>query len=731
MKNLLLLGPVCLALALTAQAQVPAPNHTVVHFQVRTGGTNFGTLDLELFDQEKPETVRNFLMYVYSGAYSNLVLHTLVPNVLLEAGHVRVEEPSSTNAFFTYPLWEDFGFITNEFAVGPRYSNDFGTIAMVRFPGQTNSASFEWFINLTNNASFNTNDGGTTVFGRVVNTVDARSGTNLLNYFNTFSSTQLALAFIFDYGEFLNFLPVSFKRAGLHQMRDLFTVQPSFLQGGEPRDPVAPTLQVTEPPAGVVESTDVTMMFAGTAADNGEVVRVLYDSATGRSQVANGRENWNANVWLALGTNRVSVRSVDRFGNKSPSVERTIFNPFAQLGLTIVGKGKVLGARNGQLLQLGAVNRLEARPAPGNYFLGWSGDVFASVPIIEFRTEDLVGDGFYTNITATFTKTFLGLSNGTYQGIFYSTNSGSARGAGWISINVGPSGRYAGTINPIGARYTIRGQFDRDGYSDATVPAGSQVRLQLALTTDRTTEAIGGLYEDGAILSPVFLYRVQKFTRARPTALAGTHSFLISPAADPNVGGGHGYGAGSVTIDASGKIKLSGALGDGIAIKQTAKLLKNDQWPFFAMTADGREAALGWLHFSDANVVTGEVKWWAPQFPGNINQNAVFSGARFSTAQRLVNWTNGVLTLSGGGLAEPITSDVTLNEDGSITVLSNTNNVQFGLADARGQVAGRFTHPVTGDLTPLQGAALQSSNIIGGFFGTAPSTGRFWLQRKP
>src|ERR1043166_8845348 len=166
LKNLLFgIALACVAaFAPSARAQnIINSNNTVVRFEVFTGGASFGSIDLELFDQEKPETVRHFLMYVYSGAYSNLVLHRLAPHFLVQAGHGRLDDPSSTEIFSNYPPTTAFGNITNEFGVGPRRTNDFGTIAMARLAGQANSASSDWFINLRNNSSLDTDDGGFTV----------------------------------------------------------------------------------------------------------------------------------------------------------------------------------------------------------------------------------------------------------------------------------------------------------------------------------------------------------------------------------------------------------------------------------------------------------------------------------------------------------------------------------------------------------------------------------------
>src|SRR5262249_32435586 len=73
-----------------------------------------------------------------------------------------------------------FGKLTNEFNVGRRLTNSFGTIAMAKVDGDPNSATSQWFFNLGNNGpNLDFANGGFTVFGRVVR------GTNLLNGFNT------------------------------------------------------------------------------------------------------------------------------------------------------------------------------------------------------------------------------------------------------------------------------------------------------------------------------------------------------------------------------------------------------------------------------------------------------------------------------------------------------------------------------------------------------------------
>src|SRR5438477_12891419 len=94
--------------------------------------TTFGDLDVELYDQDKPVTVQNFIHYVKSGAYTNMFLHRCIPGFVVQGGGFSVSNRVDTNAFFPngYRLVPNFGAITCEFNVGSRFANSFGRIAM-------------------------------------------------------------------------------------------------------------------------------------------------------------------------------------------------------------------------------------------------------------------------------------------------------------------------------------------------------------------------------------------------------------------------------------------------------------------------------------------------------------------------------------------------------------------------------------------------------------------------
>jgi cyclophilin family peptidyl-prolyl cis-trans isomerase len=145
---------------------------TLVQFR-----TTFGDIEVELYDQDKPVTVQNFLRYVQNGLYTNEFSHRLIPYFVLQGGGYTLTT-NTVSAIPTYPP------ITNEYGVGNQYSNVYGTIAMAKLGGDTNSATSQWFFNLTNNPFLDAHDTNDffVVFGHVIH------GTNVLNIFNNFQN---------------------------------------------------------------------------------------------------------------------------------------------------------------------------------------------------------------------------------------------------------------------------------------------------------------------------------------------------------------------------------------------------------------------------------------------------------------------------------------------------------------------------------------------------------------
>jgi len=120
-----------------------------------------GSFNIELFD-DTPLTKANFLAYVNSGRYTNTIIHRSAYNVngtpfVIQAGGYFSRLP-----FEHIPT---FAAVNNEF----RRSNLRGTLAMAKLGNDPNSATSEWFVNLADNsANLDNQNGGFTVFGRVL-----------------------------------------------------------------------------------------------------------------------------------------------------------------------------------------------------------------------------------------------------------------------------------------------------------------------------------------------------------------------------------------------------------------------------------------------------------------------------------------------------------------------------------------------------------------------------------
>jgi cyclophilin family peptidyl-prolyl cis-trans isomerase len=133
-----------------------------------TFNTNFGPLNVTLFDATAPQTVANFYDYINSGAYNNAIFTRLVSSFVLQAGGATLGSDASGSTLTAIPTLPP---VPNEFSA----SNTTGTIAMAQSGNNANSATDQFFFNLTNNnASGVTNLDASkfTVFGQVSGPAD-------------------------------------------------------------------------------------------------------------------------------------------------------------------------------------------------------------------------------------------------------------------------------------------------------------------------------------------------------------------------------------------------------------------------------------------------------------------------------------------------------------------------------------------------------------------------------
>ncbi len=125
--------------------------------------TSLGDILLELDGEKAPITVANFLSYTDKEYYDGTIFHRVMGTFMIQGGGFT---PGMAKK-------ETDPTIKNEWRNGLK--NRRGTIAMARLPGQPDSATSQFFINVVDNGNLDRpqSDGAAyAVFGRVVAGMD-------------------------------------------------------------------------------------------------------------------------------------------------------------------------------------------------------------------------------------------------------------------------------------------------------------------------------------------------------------------------------------------------------------------------------------------------------------------------------------------------------------------------------------------------------------------------------
>ncbi|MEK6981637.1 MAG: peptidylprolyl isomerase [Candidatus Micrarchaeota archaeon] len=120
--------------------------------------TTKGNIEIELFEGRSPITVQNFLAYVKEGHFNGTIFHRVISNFMIQGGGYTFDGKEKKVSRKPIMLESKNGV-----------KNDKYTIAMAR-TDQPNSATAQFFINVTSNSSLNysPSNPGYAAFGEVV-----------------------------------------------------------------------------------------------------------------------------------------------------------------------------------------------------------------------------------------------------------------------------------------------------------------------------------------------------------------------------------------------------------------------------------------------------------------------------------------------------------------------------------------------------------------------------------
>ncbi len=117
--------------------------------------TSLGDIVVEVDAEKAPKSADNFLRYVKAGHYDGVIFHRVIDNFMIQTGGYK---PDLSEKPTRPPI---------ALEVGRGLSNVRGSIAMAR-TGDPNSATSQFFINVSDNLRLDDAGGGYAVFGKVV-----------------------------------------------------------------------------------------------------------------------------------------------------------------------------------------------------------------------------------------------------------------------------------------------------------------------------------------------------------------------------------------------------------------------------------------------------------------------------------------------------------------------------------------------------------------------------------
>ncbi|MBK6999083.1 MAG: peptidylprolyl isomerase [Rhodoferax sp.] len=142
--------------------------------------TSMGDMLLELDPNKAPITVNNFLQYVWSNFYTNLIFHRVVPGFVIQGGGFNSAGQAATTRD---PI---------KLEVPNGLSNLRGTVAMAR-TSALNSATSQFYINTVDNVALDTTGGGYAVFGKVVNGLPVVDAISAVQTSNSWPATPVVI----------------------------------------------------------------------------------------------------------------------------------------------------------------------------------------------------------------------------------------------------------------------------------------------------------------------------------------------------------------------------------------------------------------------------------------------------------------------------------------------------------------------------------------------------------
>jgi hypothetical protein len=328
---------------------------------------------------------------------------------------------------------------------------------------------------------------------------------------------------------------------------------------------------------------------------------------------------------------------------------------------------------------------------------------------------------------------------GTYSGLFSdSSNPTAMASSGYATLTESSKGKFSGRVQIGTRKYSFHGQFDGSGAAQVHVSRGAFQGMDITLQYDNSSgedQLLGTISSDGDWQAQLVLNRAAFDGRNNVAPQMGRYTFIIpgSPGStdDP---GGDSYA--TVSVDKSGRVKLSGSLADGTKFSQSATLSANGEWPLYVGLYSGQGALYSWLTVAgDASAVNGTITWIKLQTfrtkyykSGFVVGSSIVSSSfiRPFSGGTVLDLSDGQVTLAGGDLGGAIADSI--QAAGRRIINTGDNRLSLSFSTSTGTFSGRMTDANSGFSYPFHGVVLQSQNQGSGYFTGPSQTGEVTVQ---
>lgn len=319
---------------------------------------------------------------------------------------------------------------------------------------------------------------------------------------------------------------------------------------------------------------------------------------------------------------------------------------------------------------------------------------------------------------------------GTYYGLFQDQSVGVVPdSSGAFTVTTTAKGKLSGRIRMGAASWPFTGALDINGVANVTMNRGNlnPLSMQLNIDLSQDAESLAGLITDGNWTATMTGNRAVFTAGSTASGQMGRYTLIVPPS--DGTPPGTGYGAANVARN--GRLTYVGSLTDGTKVSQSTFVSQGGFWPLYVPLYAGKGYLFSWVNFTptSANDLSGELYWYKSLANGFSTVSSL-SGSYYTPpgqGNALLNFTDGVIALSGGNLSGTLEGEIWLHPDGHVT---NRSRVRLNLvfSPATGTFNGSVVDPDTNRPLPVHGVALQKGNMASGFFLDRGQSGQVTVE---